>query len=177
MNSRSGNHYVRHGINTGLRGQYGLNGTSVNQGGRSVGGRQQSMSGSGNISVPKCHRCGKMGHKISECRWTSGACFGCGQQDHMVRDCNSGGGECLKCGQRGHWARECPQRARSNVPVCGNCGQGGHFARMCQRDRSMCEKCGVTGHLTRLCKSRNRVNGAQETAGTSVQAGIEETGN
>ena len=107
-----------------------------------------------NVQV-NCFRCGKEGHRVSECRWATGACFGCGRMGHLVSQCKDQRAECFICKQTGHFARNCPQnRGRGVGGQCGNCGQSGHFARMCKKDVSSCAKCGNMGHLTSFCRVR-----------------------
>ena len=93
---------------------------------------------------PKCYRCGREGHVISACRWSSGACLKCGSRDHMTRDCPNAGVNCFNCGEVGHMVAGCVNR--SVVPACGNCGERGHFMRKCPKERIVCGRCGVSGH-------------------------------
>ena len=113
-----------------------------------------NMSGRNGMSRngPKCYRCGREGHVISACRWSSGACFKCGSREHMIRDCPNAGVNCFKCGEAGHMAAGCVNR--SMVPACGNCGERGHFMRTCSKERIVCGNCGVSGHRTQICKAR-----------------------
>ena len=128
----------------------------------------------------KCLRCGKFGHRLSECRWKNGACFGCGSTDHMISQCQSSGAACFGCGQQGHLIRNCQtNRANGNIQICGNCGQNGHFLRMCTKELSQCERCGKNGHLTRLCRRQNVVanNRNVERENVNVNVGTNTSNN
>ncbi|XP_064120808.1 uncharacterized protein LOC135225403 [Macrobrachium nipponense] len=99
----------------------------------------------------QCYRCGKQGHKKSECWWALGVCFACGQMGHIVSERKKDRDiKCYRCGQVGHIASGC-RGIHINV-VCGNCGKNGHYARMCKEQCAKCAECGMEGHIASVCK-------------------------
>ena len=62
----------------------------------------------------KCFKCGRMGHRQSECRSMG--------QRQETRTCRN-------CGKQGHIQRDC--RSAQNVRKCENCGKGNHTTEQC----------------------------------------------
>ena len=119
----------------------------------------------GGRKIVECRRCGRKGHMLAECRWTSGACFGCGKKGHMIKDCQESVKECFECKEIGHLKKDCPRLnggatgGESMKYACGNCGKAGHYARMCRDQRNVCSYCAMEGHSSEKCWIRLRAQG------------------
>ncbi|KAI9708159.1 MAG: hypothetical protein M1820_004113 [Bogoriella megaspora] len=131
--------------------------------------------------VPKCGRCGEMGHTSKGCSQeymefdrVKVKCFNCGEEGHRARDCTQerfNPFACKNCKKEGHKASECPEPPQTECRRCGNighyakdcpdapppmtcrnCGEEGHKAADCTNERvMMCRNCDKPGHMSRDC--------------------------
>ncbi|KAI9694524.1 MAG: hypothetical protein M1822_000140 [Bathelium mastoideum] len=131
--------------------------------------------------IPKCRRCGEMGHISKSCKQDYIApeqpevkCVHCGETGHRARDCTQERVDpfaCKNCKQTGHRAADCPEPPQTECRRCGNighfakdcpnaappmtcrnCGEEGHKAVDCTNERVMiCRNCEKPGHAARDC--------------------------
>ncbi|KAL9085792.1 MAG: hypothetical protein Q9165_007424 [Trypethelium subeluteriae] len=131
--------------------------------------------------IPKCRRCGELGHISKSCKQEYLApeqpqvkCFHCGEIGHRARDCTQervNPFACKNCKQEGHKAVDCPEPPQTECRRCGkighfakecpdapppmtcrNCGEEGHKAMDCPNERVMiCRNCDKSGHMSRDC--------------------------